>query len=47
LNPFEPTRESDFKAVLISETGTENFNLWFLPVKNNMLVFCVEMGKIK
>jgi phosphopantetheinyl transferase len=45
IAPFDLTRESDFKAVLTSEAGTENFNLWFLPVKNNMLVFCVEMGK--
>lgn len=45
ITPFDLTRESDFKAVLTSDAGTENFNLWFLSVKNNMLVFCVEMGK--
>lgn len=45
ITPFDLTRESDFKAMLTSESGTENFNLWFLSVKNNMLVFCVEMGK--
>lgn len=45
ITPFDLTREANFKAVLNSETGTENFNLWFLAVKNNMLVFCVEMGK--
>lgn len=45
ITPFDLTCEREFKAVLNSEAGTENFNLWFLSVKNNMLVFCVEMGK--
>lgn len=45
ITPFDLTQESDFKAVLNSENGKEIFVLWFLSVKNNMLVFCVEMGK--
>jgi phosphopantetheinyl transferase len=47
ISPFNMNHETHFKATLTSETGRENFNLWFLPVKNNVLVFCVEMGKIK
>jgi phosphopantetheinyl transferase len=45
IYPFNMNHETHFKASLTSETGTENFSLWFLPLKNNMLVFCVEMGK--
>ena len=45
ISPFNMNHESHFKASLTSETDNENFNLWFLQIKNNMLVFCVEMGK--
>jgi len=45
ITPFNMNHETHFIASLTSETGNENFNLWFLQIKNNMLVFCVEMGK--
>lgn len=45
ISSLNMNHETHFKASLTSTTGIEDFSLWFLQIKNNMLVFCVEMGK--
>jgi phosphopantetheinyl transferase len=43
--PFDLNTQTLFKGSLTSETYIEFFQLWFMTLKNNMVVFCVELNK--
>jgi len=43
IKPFDTANEFFFSGMLFSENTTEHFSLQFTELKNNIIVFCVEV----
>lgn len=43
IYPFEIKNTDFFNGKLITETGVENYSLWYFYFGNNIIVYCVEV----
>ena len=42
--PFRHENKGSFFGMLKTDSGHENFKLWYFPFKNNMVVYCVPLN---
>ena len=43
IHPFDMKNRDFFNGKLITDTGEENFSLWYFYFGNNIIVYCVEI----
>jgi phosphopantetheinyl transferase len=43
IEPFDFEKETTFNGTLLSENTSENYSLHWMELKNNIIVFCVEV----
>lgn len=45
IPPFEFEKNVCFKGTLLAKNGNEEYKLWYINIKNNILVYCVDLQK--
>jgi phosphopantetheinyl transferase (holo-ACP synthase) len=46
IPPFEFTKTHSFKGNVILQNRIANYKLWYIPIKNNIIVYCVEVKNL-